>query len=458
MKRALRIRLPVALLVAALVSVNAVSAAENMVLQSSRVVGAIDHVSVSVEAAGERTADQTAPGSAASAKPAKAAVVVSCQLEFDEKSLEVPTGEAMAWRSLRHYGRAEATLDLGGEKLSPKLRADRCYVVAEAKPPTTTVFSPGGPLTRDELEILEVMGNSLLLDALLPAGEIAVGHAWKLPDGVVQALLGLDGVTQHDIKCNVTEITATVVRFEIEGQAKGRRHDANMNSELKGKYRFDLRLNRVDWIGLLVKTRQDISAVEAEMEAVIRVQVRVTPQATSPALAAEAIANLSTEPTAELLLLEQNATDGDWQVRHTRDWHAIQYHRDVVEMRLLNDGEFIAQCRISPLPRRTPDRLPALTEFQPDVQKALDKSYGELVEAGERVNAAGYRVMRVIVNGQLNNSPRQWRYMHVSDSTGRQVVLVFNLEAKLAERLDGQDTALVDGFRFVDKQPAAAAR
>ena len=55
--------------------------------------------------------------------------------------------------------------------------------------------------------MIDVLGNSLLLDDLFPDGPIAVGQTWQPADNVVAALVGLDAASRCDVQCTLKEVT-----------------------------------------------------------------------------------------------------------------------------------------------------------------------------------------------------------------------------------------------------------
>lgn len=421
---------------------------KGLVLKSSRVSGTIDHVTVQIEAAGDRRGEIASLKSNAEKSEKKTPVEVACSLEFYEKLLDGVSGGQNVRRSLRHYASTRAEVKIGAEQERVELRDQRRYVVVESSP-AITFFSPQGPLTVEEFDLLKQIGDSALLDGLLPDEAVSAGTSWR-PDGaLVAALFGLDEVSKHDITCRVTEITDAVVRFEIGGSAAGRVNDAAGSIEVRGKYRFDRRLQRVDWMGVAAKVHCDISAVWAEFDLAIRAQTRVLPSESPPAFAEEKLAGMSLQRTDDALRIEHVSESKDWMLVHSRNWFATNYHRDVATLRLVRDGEYVAFASISLLPKRPADQVPSLSEFQADVKKALGKSFEELEDAGQSVNSSQIRVLRVVVKGRLEESPRQWRYFHVTDPIGRQAVIAFNVEGKLAGKLDGEDSELVNGFRFL---------
>ncbi len=424
------------------------SGSKGLVLKSSRVAGSVDHVTVQIEAAGDRRGEIASLKSNAEKSDKKTPVEVACSLEFYEKALDDSSAGQNVRRSLRHYTSTRAEVKIGGEQEKVDLRDQRRYVVVESAP-AITFFSPQGPLTVEEFDLLKQIGDSALLDRLIPAEAVIVGTSWRPEAALVAALFGLDEVTKHDISCRVVEITDLVVRFEIAGSASGRVNDAAGSIEVRGKYRFDRRMQRVDWMGVAAKVRCDISAVWAEFDLAIRAQTRVLPCESPPAFDETKLSGLSLQHTAESLRLEHVSESKDWKIEHSRNWFATNYHRDVATLRLVRDGEYVAFASISLLPKRPAEQIPSLSEFQADVKKALGKSFEQLEDAGQAINPSRMRVLRVVVKGRLEDSPRQWRYFHVTDPIGRQAVIAFNVEEKLAGKLDGEDAELVNGFRFL---------
>ena len=57
---------------------------------------------------------------------------------------------------------------------------------------TVVVVSPAGPMTRSELELVQGLGDPLILVDLLPRGPVSKGESWKLPNSAVFALTDYD--------------------------------------------------------------------------------------------------------------------------------------------------------------------------------------------------------------------------------------------------------------------------
>ncbi len=170
------------------------------------------------------------------------------RLTYYEKTLETVRDRR---RSVRYYENAKSVVKFKDDSHSPSLGADRRLVGAVADASGAVLFSLQEPMTRDELEVIDILGNSLLLDDLLPDRPVAVGDVWEQSDKVMAALLGLNDATQCHVQCTLKEVNETVARVEMTGSLEGPINDTSAKIELKAKYRFDLRTHRIDWFALV---------------------------------------------------------------------------------------------------------------------------------------------------------------------------------------------------------------
>ncbi len=316
------------------------------------------------------------------------------------------------------------------------------------------MFSPAGSLTREELDAIDIQGNSLVVDRLLPDKPVAVGDNWQHSEQLLAALLGLDEVAKTTVKSTLKEVADTVARFEFEGNVEGAIYGVSTRIEIKGRYRFDLQRKRIDWVAMLVKEEREGSFVDDGLDVVSRLRMTVMAADEPASLADAALAGLTLKPTRELTELVCRSPAGDWQCRHDRRWFV--YHQrpnsTAIVLRLVDRGMPAGQCNLTALPRRQPDKLVSLEEFQADVRRALEKAFGEFVTAGQSTNEAGYRVFRVVVHGAASDIPMRWIYYHLADPQGRQAAFTFVVEQKLTERFADADKGLVGSLRFLDAE------
>ena len=413
--------------------------------RSQRAPGQTDHVVVRLEVGGETK--YTDEG-----KPKREKMSVLCDLDYVEKTLEAPTGSEAVWRAVREYQKVSADVKVGDGQFKPTLKPEHRLIAVEAGRQTTLLFSPGGSLTRDELDSIDIQANTLLLDRLLPEKAVAVGDRWPHSAELVAALLGLDEVAKTTVQSTLKEVTEDVARFELTGRVEGTIYGVSTAIEIKARYRFDLETKRIDWVGMLVKEVREGSFVDG-VDAVSRLAIIITPVPVPASLTDEALAGLTLKPTPKLLDL-MHESPGGWQCTYDRRWY-LHYDRpknSVVKLKFVDRGTPIGECFASSLPQRDPDKLVSLEEFQEDVRRALGKSFGEFIEASQSMSAANYRVYRVVVHGTSAEIAMRWIYYLVADPQGRQVAFRFPVEQSLVERFAEADKPLVESLRFVDKE------
>jgi len=367
------------------------------------------------------------------------------KLRYHEKHL--PASPANDARSLRYYERAEAIIRIEKETLSPKLRDARRRIVA-ATGPSQTLYSPDGPLTREELDLIEVSSNSLLVDQLLPDRRVAKGDQWRHSETLVAGLLELDAVSQSDVTSELASIDDQTAMMEIKGRVFGAVGGVATEVELEGKYRFDRAAKRVTRLAFSIKEKRSVGHVAAGLDVVAKLQMHITPTAEVAELADAAGRSWRLDGEPDLTQLEYRQSAGKFGIEHDRRWHIMSEHDNVLALRLVDRGELIAQCNLTTLPDVEPGKHPTLARFQQDIERTLGKDFGQFIAASQAVNDAGYAVYRVEIEGVVSELPIRWNYYLLADDQGHLAVFVFTVEGELVEQLGDADQAIVSTLRF----------
>lgn len=397
---------------------------------------------------------------------------VSGKLVYDEKLLsgeaaanasgreasdtESPAGNLAAMRrSVRRYKTAEAVIKIDQGGVEPMLRADRGLVLAEAGGGRATLCSLAGPLTREELDLIDVPANSLVLNDLLPNRAVEIGDRWQHSDDLMAALLGLDAVGQSNVFSELKEVTGGRAKIEFSGRVFGAVGGVATEIEVKGKYRYDLAQHRVTGVGLLVKEQRSIGHVTTGLDVVAKVQLALAPTKGDDELNEIELDQIPPDARQEMLLLECQSPTKKFSILHERDWHLMSDAGDLLALRYVDRGELVAQCNVSALPDVQPGHEPPLAKFQADLEKSLGDNFGRFLEASESGDSAGHYIYRVVVEGRVSELPIEWHYYLVGDRQGRAAVFAFTVEQELAERLADHDRALISTLTFADRAPEA---
>lgn len=418
-------------------------AAETVDLSLAPVVGQTHSVKVAVEVKGELKLNPDGK------EVRKLPMLVQADLEYVERILEASPDLAKI-RSVRHYRVADAKMRINESDMQQSLREDRRCLVSQTRGEESLLFSPVGPVTREELELVDVPGNSALLATILPGKKVKLGDEWKYTDGTIARLLSLEAVSEQDVIGTLTKMEDDVAILALKGKVSGAVGGVATEIDLSAKVNFDPKKRAVTWLALQYTEKRGIGHAQPGYDATIRLRLVVEPTAQPPELSPEALAKLPLEAKGDEALLEFRSPQAGADALLDRRWRVMIDRIDVAILRLIDRGDLIAQCNITRLPSLPKGEHHPLAAFQKDVEKTLGKNFGQIVEAGQATNENGIRVLKVTVSGFSSELPIQWIYYHLSDAAGRRASVVITLEEKLAERFAGIDGQLIANLKLLD--------
>ncbi len=373
---------------------------------------------------------------------------------YDE--ILLATGPTAA-QSLRYYSRAEAKLQIGDKQIQPMLRDEVRLIATDAGESAATSFSPGGPLNRDELDLVTLPANTILLDRLLPTEPVSLRQTWSHDNGLMAALLGLDTVGSSNASSVLTEISDEAAKCQLSGTINGALTGVATEMQIKAKYTYDRKLGRVTWFAMALQEVRGPGFINSGIDAVAKLQVKITPIESSDQLTPERLAGVDATATAEntrLLLAPQH--DG-FRLICDRRWHSVSETPGHVALRLIDRGELLAQCNVRAPAKVAPEALPSLSQFQDEIRKALGDKFTQFARAAESGAPGELKVYRVIAQGSVSDLPIEWRYYLLMAPDGSQVSLAITVEQALAERLADADQELVAGVQVIAKATETAA-
>jgi hypothetical protein len=381
---------------------------------------------------------------------------VQGELNYVERVLS----QSKSWtdvRLLRTYQSAQARLRLHESDLATELRPDRRLIAIQSSAKEAIQFSPSGPLTREELDLVEAPASGLALEALLPSGTMKISGQWPLTDTVVARLLNLEAVSQQDVSCTLDSVKDNIAIISLSGKVAGAVGGVSSDIELKGKLNFDLAQRAVTWLTLAIKENRAIGHAQPGFDVLAKLRMVSAPTKPVDELGDKALASLTLQPDAAQTLIELNSDAGGFQLLHDRRWSVMLERGDLTILRLVDRGDLIAQCNITPLAPLAKDQQLSMEGFQNDVKRVLGKNFEEMIEATEDTGENSLRALRVVVAGTVGELPIQWTYYNLADDAGRRASLVFTLESSLLSRFAHIDRELIANFRFIEgKHPTVA--
>lgn len=425
--------------------------AERIELRESPADPRIYDVTASLDVAGKLQTD-AGGGKAISLK-----LNVDAKCAYSERRLAGTGREAQALRAVRHYEKMKSEIQAGEQTSYYQLRPAVRLIVAHGQRDGMQLFSPAGPLTYAELDLLKMPADSLSALALLPDAPVEPGDTWNPSDWVLQFLTGLEAVEKSALTCKFESISGDVARVSFRGDITGATLGAAAELKVEGHFLYDIARKFVTRVELLHNVKQSVGTVSPGLDALAKVIVDRAVSENPPPITEKAQIPLEANPATLLLLFEAP----EWNVRfyYPRQWHQFHQAQRFAVFRLLDRGNFVAQCDVHFVTTPGPGKRVSDEQFQMDIQRALGKSFQKIVQA-ERLKVPDDRsVYRVTVLGEAQQVPTQWIYYLVAHPDGRQVVFFFTVEAKLAEALQNRDLSIVGSLEFLaaDKKPLQPA-
>jgi hypothetical protein len=189
-------------------------------------------------------------------------------------------------------------------------------------------FSPDGPLTWGEIDLVRTDVFTPALVGLLPTRPVRVGEHWTASTAAVKELTDMERIEEGQLDCKLEEIAASSAtgpsrrqaRIAFSGSVRGVNEDGPNRQQLDGYVYFDLESNHLSYLtlkgvhALLDKDGKEVGKVEGRFTL-----TRQTPER-SKDLTDDALKGLTLEPNADnTLLLYDNPALG-LRFLHPRRW------------------------------------------------------------------------------------------------------------------------------------------
>ena len=252
-----------------------------------------------------------------------------------------------------------------------------------------------------------------------------------------------------------SEVTSVLDRLEegfaviqLAGTVHGMVDGTATELEIRANYAFDIERTMVVRFHLALKEKRALGDVTPGVEAVAKLNMKITPLESSGQLTDEiAAAMAESKPLDEVSLLYENAQQGV-RFRYGPKWYVTSERRDVLALRLIGDSAVVASCNISRLPAHAEGRETTLEQFQKDVRFALGDHFERFVSTRHWSTSAGLKCISVVARGLVNEIPIRWRYYLVFNETGQRLSLATTVHESLMDQLADADLELVETMQL----------
>ena len=430
----------------ALVVVSAAAGAEEAVLLRERFpVGYQYHVSARVSLEGTLNLTPE-PG-----KPAPKPLTISGEsaLDYDERVLAADR-EGHVSKSVRLFRRIDFDRRMGGAPQKMSLRPAVRRVVMLRLNNTEVPFSPDGPLTWGEIDVLRTDVFTPALAGLLPAGAVRVGDRWKASLLAMQELTDLEKIDAGGLECRLERVTMLQgrrqARVSLTGTVRGTNEDGPTRQELEGFFYFDLESNHLS--SLTLRGRHFL--LEASGKEVGRVEGRfvLTRQANHRCaeLSDASLRGVGLEPTASNTRLLYDNADLGVRFLYPRRWRVAGVQGQQIALDSADGNGLLVT--VEPL-----KRLPTGAQFLAESRAYLQKQKGRILRetAPRLIQNAPAALEHFALEALLGKERLQLDYYIARQATGGATLAGRLLPGKDLPALQREVEAIARSLRLVAK-------
>jgi hypothetical protein len=441
--------------VAVLHTPGAAGAAEQIELRPLSGANHAARVTVELEAGGHSLvrAENDTKGET---EPQRLPMSVTGKLQYDERSLIANSAATIAGQALalRYYDNAEAVIKVGETGRTPKLADDCRRILLESADSRPVLYCPAQPLSREQLDLIDVVGQSYFIDRLLPGTTVSKDASWSHDASVMGPLLTLDNVAICEVKSTLDGYNDNFAKMRLAGTVHGSADGAATELEVRAVYLYDRRAQRVSQLNLAIRERRSIGGATPGLDATAKMQIRIEPIGISTKLADDVLSKATRTARNPVRDLLYESTTLGLRFHHDRNWFVTSEARESVTLRRIDRGDLVAQCTLTALPPKSAGNQTSFEQFQQDVKYSLGKGFGELVSSRQFQNDVGLYCYQLVVRGMVDEVPVEWHYYLGAPESGDRVSAAVTLEKPMLDRLGQADAQLFQSVELFPRMPA----
>ncbi len=372
-----------------------------------------------------------------------------------EKVLAVHEKTGLPAKLVRNYEAARSSLTIGTERpIAQALRADRAFIVAMRSDEGLTVFSPKGPLYREELELIGEHFDTLVLAGLLPGKEVAIGATWQLTNPAALGLCQFEGLVEHSLTGKLDAVAGDQAKISITGAAKGIDGGAQVVLSVTANVTFDIAKRKIVSLEWKQDDQRDQGPLSPGFKAIVTVSVtRVVvdePNELSDAAVATIPAGL--EAPAGMTAIAYRDPQLRFELTHARDWRLTGAQDRHTILRLVERGDLVAQATITMLDRAKPGEHMSAEDFKQQMMASPGWDAGDVIQEGEIKTRPDRFMYRLSASGTIGQKQIVQTFILVAGASGEQLVVAFQTEQQKVGKLGTRDLVFIEGLDFTPKR------
>jgi hypothetical protein len=285
------------------------------------------HVSTRVDLSGTLTLSSPGTGEDKEKnKPAPKPLRVqgNSAVEYDERILDVGQ-DGQVRKTIRLCRRTDFRRTIGDRSQENSLRPQVRRLILLRHQNQEVPFSPDGPLTWGEIDLIRTDVFTPALTGLLAGHPVSLGDRWSATQSAIQELTDLERIEEGSLECRLEQFSTLEgrqhARISFRGTLRGANEDGPNRQELEGYFFFDLVSNHLSYLYLhgkhflLDKEGKEVGRIEGRFVLTRQANTR------APDLSAAALKGVATEPNDDNTLLLYDNSDLGVRFLYPRRWH-----------------------------------------------------------------------------------------------------------------------------------------
>ena len=206
---------------------------------------------------------------------------------------------------------------------------------------------------------------------------------------------------------------------------------------------------------MTIHENRDVGLFSPGFEIEAHIDTSISPSKPPQQLNKEVWAKHLGKPTASQLAIDFASSTMGVAFIHDRDWRVTLHRQDLLVLRMVREGKFIAQCNIVPGSKVSDDPKADAAKFQSHVEQALAKNAGQIEEISTATTDSKVEIVRIAAKGIANEVPINWIYYMLTSPNGKRAAIVFTLAQDQKEEFANADHDLIGALRFAGETRSA---
>jgi hypothetical protein len=301
--------------------------------------------------------------------PQKVKMTGRSTIDYDERVLAAD-GKAADQKTIRHYRNIDFRRNVGDRPQEISLRPGVRRLVVMKKGHAKVPFSPDGPLTWNEIDMLRTDIFVPELAGLLPGKPVKPGDSWNVRQSAIIELTDLEKIEKGSLtaKFEIEESIGgrRVAHITLSGDLSGINEDGPNRQKISGRMYFDIKGEFISYLsinGESLMLDKD-GAINGHISGEYVLVRRMLPR--NEQISDVALATITIEPSADNTLLLYEEPDLGVKLLHPRRWRIGRVARGQITLDEANGSGLL--ITVEPL-----KRVPSADDYLRETQAFLTK-------------------------------------------------------------------------------------